>query len=99
MNMLKSKSDYKHAFVVVKSVTDEWDPYALLENGAPSDEFEGIASLIVGHIPRIRSSEDAITAISKVFCEEFEPDLFRPEGCREVGNKLFSQLTKGGFIE
>jgi len=99
MNTLKSKSDYKHACAVVKSVIDEWDPYALLENGAPSDEFEGLASLVVGHIPKIRSAKGATAAISEVFSEAFEPDLFRPEDCREVGDKLYSQLTKERIIE
>ncbi|MEA3242242.1 MAG: hypothetical protein U9Q19_02235 [Pseudomonadota bacterium] len=98
MNTLKSKSDYKHACAVVKSIIDDWDPYALLENGAPSDEFEGLASLVVAHIPRIRSTEDATAAISVVFSQEFEPELFRPEDCHEVGDRLYSRLIEEGFI-
>jgi len=36
---MKTKKDYKHTQFVVKKIIDAWDPYALLEGGAPDDEF------------------------------------------------------------
>jgi len=85
-------------WALTAEVIREWDPYRLLGIGAPTDEFDHEISSLVAQLPRIRSSADAIHAISRIFSSSFEPDRFRPEDCREVGNKLFARLIEGNFV-
>lgn len=89
MRYLKNRKDYDRACAIAKSVIDSWDPYRLLEDGAPDDEFEAEAASIVVHLPRILSAEDAVDAVSTVFSNAFEPDLFKPEHCRDVGERIY----------
>jgi hypothetical protein len=98
MTGMTKTADYLRACEVAKRVIDAWDPYALLAQGAPSDEFEGCAAKVVTYVPRIRTPEDATNALSRVFSEAFEPELFQPDHCREVGAALFSALAQAGLL-
>ena len=98
MSPLQSNADYKRAFALVRGVFAEWDPYALLTNGSPKDEFDAEVAQIVAAIPRIKSGSDARDAVSKVFSHWFEPESFAPESCADVGLKLFNQLRESGFV-
>ncbi len=48
---MKTKEDYKLAQVVVKKVIDDWDLYALLNGGAPDDDFASEMSKIISRLP------------------------------------------------
>jgi len=96
---LKTTADYVRACQVTQRVIDRWDPYKLLESGAPADQFEPAAASVVRYIPQIRSASDAATAISEVFSKRFEPQYFTPEHCWEVGRDLFAALTTAGIID
>ncbi|MHC4147011.1 MAG: hypothetical protein ACYSWW_22715 [Planctomycetota bacterium] len=98
MSCFSTKDDYLRACEITKAVIDEWDPYSLLRQGCPSDEFADPASLVVCHIPQMGSVDDAIYVISQVFSKEFEPEYFRPEHCKEVGTKLYRTLQDEGFL-
>jgi Domain of unknown function (DUF1871) len=90
---------YKQAFDAVRTVIHEWDPYGLIQGGAPADEFDGEIASIVGQIPRIQSCNDANHVLSRVFSSSFEPELFKPEDCRQVGEKLYRALESKGLIK
>lgn len=64
---LRTQADYNKAINVVKMVIHEWDPYSLLKDGAPDDEFDGEIERIVAQIRHIQSENDAINLISGVF--------------------------------
>jgi hypothetical protein len=95
---MKSKEDWKRAAEIVRSIINEWDPYSLLAEGAPDDEFEGEIASIVRQLPRIRSNNDMILAISTVFSSAFESERFRPEDCAEVGARLFDRLKEASLL-
>ena len=76
----------------------EWDPYRLIEDGAPNDEFDGEIADVVNRIRNIRSPGDAASAISGVFSSSFDPNIFSVNGCTEVGAKLYAQLVSAGFL-
>ena len=95
---LKTKTDYVLACRVVKTVIDEWDPYALLAQGAPADEFNREVAALVPHIRHIRGIEDAAQAVSHVFSAAFEAQDFGVEACRPVGSRLFDALVTAGFL-
>ena len=91
---MKEKKDYKHAQFVVKKVIDAWDPYALLESGAPGDEFSPEVDEIVSQLPHIKSEHDAIQAVSTVMSSTFEAENFTVERCTNVGKELFARCKK-----
>lgn len=99
MKKVQTKEDYKRAQIVVKKIIDDWDPYALLKGGAPNDEFAPEISNIIQHLPRIKTENDAINAISEVMSKAFEPDQFTPEKCTDVGRNLFARCKEERLIE
>jgi hypothetical protein len=86
-------------FEAVRSVINEWDPYDLLANGAPDDEFGMEISAVIRQLDRIRSPLEASHVISRVFSSSFEPELFQVEHCQSVGERLYLVLVERGIIE
>jgi uncharacterized protein YccT (UPF0319 family) len=95
---MKTKEDYKRAQLVVKKVIDSWDPYALLDGGAPDDEFSEEINQIVRRVPQIRSENDAIQVISSVMSAAFDAENFTSEKCTETGKKLFARCKEECLI-
>ena len=77
---------------------DAWDPYRLLEGGAPADEFQSEILTLTGRVPHIRSPGDAAREISSVFSRAFEPQYFTLEACSDVGAQLYSRLEDAGLL-
>jgi Domain of unknown function (DUF1871) len=94
-----NKRWYNLAFETIRVIVHEWDPYGLIKGGAPPDEFDREIASIVSQIPRMQSSNDAVEVVSRVFSSSFEPHLFRPEHCRQVGEKLHQALEAKGLLE
>jgi len=84
---------------IVRMIIHEWDPYCLLEIGCPEDEFDSEISSLIGQVQRIKSAIDATHAISRVFSSAFEPELFTPKDCSEIGERLFEELKQANLIE
>jgi hypothetical protein len=80
-------------------VIRKWDPYGLLKMGCPEDEFDREIHSLVRQIPRMRSADDAIYAISRVFSSAFGPGKFQPEVCADVGHELFEALCISGLLD
>jgi len=95
---MKTKRDYKHAQFVVKKVVDAWDPYALLEGGAPDDEFASEIDEIVRQLPEVKSEDDAVRAVSMVMSSAFWKEDFTAEKCAAVGKELFARCKEEGLI-
>ncbi|MDA0810669.1 MAG: DUF1871 family protein [Planctomycetota bacterium] len=87
---LSTRKDYDRAVSVVRAVIKRWDPYSLLAGGAPVDEFDSEIASVTAQIPRIRSSNDAVHAVSRVFSSAFDAEAFSIANCTEVGNHLYS---------
>jgi hypothetical protein len=89
-----------HAAIVeaVRSVVVEWDPYALLAQGAPPDEFNNEIHAVARRIERIGSPNDAIQVLSQIFSAYFQPEYFRPEDCQEAGEQLYRVLQARGLV-
>src|SRR4249920_3667360 len=96
---MKTREEYEAALAVIKRVVNEWDPYSLVAGGSPEDEFDGEIAELATHIPRIQSAKDAAAAVSSVFSSAFEPHLFTPQACAEIGAKLYAELVQAGLVE
>lgn len=59
-------------FLIVKSVIDEWDLYGLLENGAPSDEYDIESREISHRISKNCTPEEIASVIAEVFNKYFD---------------------------
>ena len=94
---MQTRDDYEKALAVVSDVVPQWDPYRLLEAGAPATEYEAEVAKVVTFIPRIRTAEDAAQVLSSVFSEAFEQHLFTQQACAEPGSLLFSRLAQSGL--
>jgi hypothetical protein len=92
------RKHYKRALAIVGAIINEWDPYSLLAQGAPEDEFEREIASVTGQMERVRSAQDAIHVVSRVFSSSFEPEFFSPETCAEVGNRIYHALLNAGIL-
>lgn len=91
-------AEYRELLALVNRVIAEWDPYALLANGVPRDEFDHEVALVVAQVPRINSAPEAARVIAEVFSSAFEPKSFGAEACAPAGDHLFAELKRNGFI-
>ena len=89
---------HRKALAVVAPIIAAWDPYGLLEGGAPADEFDSEISAVASQVSRIKSANDAAHVVSRVFSSSFEPAPFTPQLCVAVGNQLFSALEAAGLV-
>ena len=97
--MTTDRKQWKKVEAVVRAVIHKWDPYSLIEGGAPEDEWDGEILKIVGRVRGIKSPTDAAVAVSDVFSSAFELEGFKKEDCAEVGQRLFDALKEAGLIE
>ena len=97
MNNVAGKEKYERMWQITAEVIRAWDPYSLA-GGSAKDEFDSEISAVVTHISRMRSPSDAANAVSQVFSSNFEPHLFSPKDCSEVGSELFARLKEQGFV-
>lgn len=95
---MKTKSEYKLALQIVRTIIHEWDPYSLLAGGAPDDEFDREIASVASQVTRIKSQADAAHVISRVFSSAFEHEGFSAKDCAEVGAKLFDALSRNGLL-
>jgi hypothetical protein len=96
---MTDRSKWKRIEPVVRQVIHAWDPYRLLEGGAPDDEWDREILQIVGRVGRIHSPAEATAVVSDVFTTAFHPEGFGQDDCAEVGRKLFTALQEAGMIE
>ncbi|TYT24848.1 DUF1871 family protein [Luteimonas viscosa] len=95
---MRDRAEYERAFQIVGQVIRDWDPYGLLESGAPVDEFDTEISLLVSRVPRMTSEALAAQAVSEVFSARFEPERFPPDACAEPGRELFARLASADLL-
>lgn len=95
---MRSRQDYDQVHAIVRRVIVALDPYRLLSQGAPPDEFDEEVALVTARVPKIVSPESAAAHLSDVFSQQFEPHLFGIDACREAGRELYEQLRTAGYL-
>ena len=91
---MNNQQDWKSTEAIVRKVIHEWDPYHLLEGGAPADEWDQEILQITSHVGIFTSPTQAAAVISDVFSRAFQPEGFSEEDCADVGRKLYHALKK-----
>ena len=82
----------KTLFQIIKECIDRWDPYNLLAQGCPDDEFDWESLMVRERINKDSSLEEINTAVSVVFSKQFEPQYFQPYQCRDVSEEIFQLI-------
>jgi hypothetical protein len=86
------KREYRELAEDVSRVLAEWDPYCLVESGAPRSEFDSEAIQLLPGLAAARSPADVVADVSRVFSRAFGPDGFSPEACQALGERLYAKL-------
>jgi hypothetical protein len=96
---MKVRRDYETAVEVVAEAIRAWDPYGLIETGAPLDEFDGEIARITANIRAFKSAEDVAVAISTVFGASFGPgEHFEPKDCVVPASQIFEGLRNANLL-
>lgn len=91
------KKQYKHHFKELRTIINEWDPYSLIAEGAPIDEFEAEVGEVLAGLSKCKNQDDTVQLISQVFSRAFEPELFKPEHCSEIGGRIFNWYSTKNY--
>lgn len=97
--IMTDRKQWKKVEAVVRAVIHVWDPYGLIRDGAPEDEWDSEILKIVGRVRSIGTPAEAAAAVSDVFSKAFHPEGFQKEDCAQVGQRLFDALKEAGMIE
>jgi len=97
--MMTDRKQWKKVEAVVRAVIHEWDPYGLVGDGGPEDEWDSEILKIVSRVRSIRTPAEAAVAVSDVFSSAFQPEGFQREDCAEIGQRLFDALKEAGLTE
>ena len=98
MSLVEKRNHYRRKRRVLGYVIDKWDPYGLLSNGAPPDEFNIEIAAIMRRFSEIRSPQDAARVVSEVFSYYFSADDFPLVDCLDVGHDLYEALRREEFV-
>lgn len=95
---MNTSSEYKKAVEIVRREIAAWDPYDLLNGGAPPDEFDAEVASVVSGLRGVTSATDLAAVISKVFSSQFEDEYFTPAQCMEFSSAMFAALQLAGVL-
>ncbi|MGN2248301.1 DUF1871 family protein [Frateuria sp. GZRR35] len=96
---MKDRSDYEQAIEIIGRVIRAWDPYCLLAEGAPADEFDAEITKITAKVPEFHSSSDTAQAISNVFSASFgSGQRFSPVDCSEPAHQIFQESGRANLL-
>ena len=96
--MTTDRKRWKKIEAIVRAAILEWDPYGLINGGAPEDEWDSEILQIVGKVHGIIAAAEAAATISDVFSNAFQPERFEKQDCAEVGRRLFDALREESLI-
>ena len=92
---MKDRSDYDQATEIIGGVIRAWDPYCLIAEGAPSDEFDSEIAKITARVRGFHSAADVARAVSDVFSASFGPgERFSESDCSEPADQIFQGLGR-----
>lgn len=90
---MKDRGEYEQALAIVRAAIGAWDPYRLLELGAPLDEFDDEIAKVVARIPKLHTENELAATISEVFSSAFGSEAFAVANCVEPARLAFTGLV------
>jgi hypothetical protein len=95
---VKDRREYQKAIEIIGGVIRTWDPYCLIGEGAPIDEFDAEIAKIAVRIPEFRAAGDVAKAISEIFSRSFAPDTFSVGDCTGPAEEIFTGLGRAKLL-
>ena len=96
---MKDRWDLEQAVAIIGTAIRAWDPYSLISEGAPSDEFDGEVARIAAMTDRFRTPEDIADTISAVFLASFgQEERFSPQDCVVPAVQIFQELGRANLL-
>jgi len=86
------KHAYQEIVHIVLQALNEWDPYELIDAGAPENEFTEEATRIAAKIKKTETPTELAHVISDVFSRSFDSDVFSVEECLPVASRILCDL-------
>jgi len=94
------KQSYREMIECITAVINEWDPYDLVRDGAPDDEFSQEVAQIAAKVSETKTPMELAEVISSVFAKGFAAEpYFSVNSCMPVASRLFSALQALGVID
>ena len=93
------KHDYQEIVHIVMEALNEWDPYELIEAGAPENEFTEEATRITAKIEKTETPIELAHVISEVFSRSFDNDVFSVEECLPVASRILRHLEERRLLK
>jgi hypothetical protein len=95
---VKDRRDYEQALGIVGTMIRAWDPYSLIAEGAPADEFDDQIAKITARVPDFYGIDEIARAISDVFSASFGPGSFTPVDCLLPAQEIFMELRRAKLL-
>ena len=95
---MKDRREYEKALKIIGDVIRAWDPYSIIAEGAPADEFDDQIAKIAARAPAFRNPSDAAQAISAVFSTSFGAKSFSAANCSGPAEKIFTELGRAKLL-
>lgn len=93
------KQEYQEIRETVTLALNEWDPYDLIQGGAPENEFIEEATEIAAKIEVTKTPTELAEVISEVFSANFESNLFPVEACLPIASKILYEIQARGLLK
>ena len=90
------KMDYEKSLEIVRDSIHRINPYHLMEEGFPDDEFDREISSIAKQLERCNSGKDVSHTIARVLNSAFNEN-HQAEEFIEEGNIIFKGLEQNGL--
>ena len=95
---MKDRRDYEKALEIIGAIIRAWDPYNLIAEGAPSDEFDDQTAKITARSRTFHGIDEIAKAISDVFSDSFGPGSFTPVDCFRPAQEIFMELRRAKLL-
>jgi hypothetical protein len=95
---VKDRRDYDRAIEIIGAMIRAWDPYSLIAEGAPSDEFDDQIARITAKVPSFHGIDEIAQVISDVFSASFGPGSFTPTDCFIPAQEIFMELRRAKLL-
>jgi hypothetical protein len=88
----------KKLIELVRESVHRIDPYALIAEGAPEDEFNSEILAIAGKVSRCSSPHEVAQAIAGIFSKAFSEEI-PVSAYYEEASSLFARLQEEGLVQ
>lgn len=87
------KNNFKTTIKIITKIVNEWDPYCLLESGAPIDEFSSEINSIACQIKPNQTIDELSKIVLNVFGSAFGYEDFKIDECKKIAEKIINVIN------